>query len=91
MGDRDADYAILDLDPVTGKFEVSLENVPTNILCSTNRLCSVSSRGPDAGPTVSQGRDNLSNQIPRTRQLGQLKEQAGFLVSKSLALPCALP
>lgn len=24
VGDRDADYAILDLDPVTGKFEVFL-------------------------------------------------------------------
>jgi hypothetical protein len=34
VGDRDADYAILDLDPVTGKFEVSV-STPYSIKTKT--------------------------------------------------------
>ena len=43
-------------------------------------------KGPDTGPTVCQGRGSRSNEKPRSWQLGQMKEQAGFLVSRSLTL-----
>ena len=38
-----------------------------------------------------QGRGNRTNEIPWTWHQGQLKERAGFLVSRSLTLPSAPP
>ena len=45
----------------------------------------------DTGATVCQGRGNRLNEMPRTWQLGQLNDQAGFLVRRSLKLPSAPP
>ena len=40
---------------------------------------------------VRRGRGNRSNEIPPSPALGQLKEQVGFLVSRSLTLPATQP
>ena len=42
--------------------------------------------GPATGPTVCQCRESSSNEIPWTWHQGQLKEWAGFLVSRSPTL-----
>ena len=41
------------------------------------------------GPTVCQSRRNRSNKIPWTWHQGQLLEQAGCLISRSLTLSSA--
>ena len=55
------------------------------------KLESTHKEGPDTGPIVCQDRGNRSNEIPWTWHQGHLKEQAGFLVTRSLTLSLAPP
>ena len=66
---------------------VTPEEDPTSL--KKAKLESATREGPDIGPTVCQGRGNRSNEIPWTWHQGQLQEQAGFLVSRSLTLSSA--
>ena len=55
------------------------------------KLESATRKESDIGPTVCQGCGNLSNEIPWSWHLGQLKEHTGFLVTRSLTLAPAPP
>ena len=86
--------------PETSKHTVSqawtmdmLHVVVDGALCSTRDSKSYQhkKKGPDSGPNVCRGRGNSSNVIPGPRQPGQLKERAGFLVSRSSKLSAAPP
>ena len=53
------------------------------------RLESATWEEPDIGPIVCMGHGNRANDISRSKHQGQLQEQAGFLVSRSLKLSSA--
>ena len=63
---------------------VTSEEEPISI--KTDKLESATWDQHDIGPTVCQGPGNSSNEIPWTWYQGQLKERAGFLVSRSQTL-----
>ena len=66
---------------------VTLAEDPTCL--KKDKLDSAQREGQDTGPAVCQSRGNRLNKIPWTWYQGQLKAQAGFLVSRSLTLSFA--